>query len=604
MAAAPVATGSVGTLVRDALLLRHRALLPIPAALHPIALGERTNHGRNQHATPLVGFSPTSADEALRQILWAASLQLPVSAEGSLHSWSAGAMVQGGVSLVPWGLRSARPLEHGTITPLAAERAVLREGVVREDDDRFWVSSGTQLRQLNAILWRLGFSLPVLGGYDAQTVGGALPTGTHGSVLTRGPLAELAKAFELVRNGTKTRLEPADGPTDPARFRRRHPDWQLVQDDDEFRAVQLGMGTTGFVTRVLLETAPRFYMRERRMTLPGSEVQRILRAGNIYGVAEHANPAVRASRGPLFPGQTRRTYSLEMAWDPHADTYLVTMRDKVGEAESKRLDALADRRPEYFEDPWTTDPIKAFSRPAELTRPPLSSLAPLYLNSMIGRLFEFASKHAPGAVPRLVGSALDVLPDDAYVNRSYNVFHLGEGPSRIPSETGTLSVPLRGDMYLQAIDVMKQVMAELKATKGWEFPGLISLRFVKGTNILLADDEDVCKFEVILSGRSEFIQQQAQTYMDAFFAALDKRFPGEVRAHFGHIVPSQLQGPEAIGRLRRMFAADPGTVASRYDRFLAAREELDPQGTFVTPGKEALLPGIGTHRRRRRSRVQ
>jgi FAD/FMN-containing dehydrogenase len=569
-----------------------RALVAPPAELLPIALGVRTNHGHNQHGLPLVGFAPHSADEALRQIAWAERNHLPVSAEGSLHSWSAASMVNGGVALVPWGMRSEHPLEDGTIMPLAAEEAVLRPSALAQARGRFWVTSGTQLRQLNRVLWEQGFSIPVMGGYDAQTVGGALPTGTHGSVLLRGPMAELAKGFELVRHGTKTRLEPANGPTDPAKFRREHPDWQLVQDDDQFRAAQLGMGTAGFVTRVLLQTTPRFYLRERRMVLPASEVRRILHGENIYGVVEHANPKFAGRHGAMFPGQSKRVYHLELALDPHSDSYLVTLRDKVGAAEATRLDELARAHPDYFEDPWTTDPVKAFSRPAELTRPPLSNLVPGYFHSILGKVFEFASEHVPGAIPKLVGAAGATATDREYVNRSYNVFHLGEGPSNIPSEVGTLSVPLRGDMYLEAVEVMKQVMAKFRAEKGWEFPGLISLRFVKGTDILLADNEDVCKFEIILSGESEFIQRQAQAYVDAFYAALDERFPGLVRAHFGHMIPAQLKGPDAARKLRELFPADPGSSESRYDRFLEAREQLDPDGTFITPGKQEMFPGV------------
>lgn len=559
--------------------------LQVPANLKPIALGERTNHGENQRARPFVGFAPGSAEQAREQIAWAAAHQLPVSAEGSLHSWSAGAMVDGGVTLVPWNMRSDHPLRDGTIAPLAAERAILRDGIGPAAANQFWVSSGTQLRQLNGVLWEQGFSLPVMGGYDAQTVGGALPTGTHGSVLSRGPMAELAKGFELVRDDRKTRLEPANGPTDPAKFRREHPDWTLVQDDDEFHAVQLGMGTTGFVTRVLLEVVPRFYMREQRTTLPAAHMDSLLRGGNIYNLVEHSG---RSSAWfpdrHLLPGQTKPAYSIELALDPNADEYLVTRRDKVDAVEAARLDERARQHPDWFEKPWTRNIVDAFTRPAQFTRPALSSIAPMYLHGLIGKAFEFASEHLPVAVPALVHAAGGAVRDSEYVNRSYNVFHLGEGPSSIPSEVGTLSVPLRGDMYLEAVQIMKRVIAQLKVEKGWRFPGLISLRFVKGTDILLADGEDVCKFEVILSGKSEFIQRQAQAYMDAFFRALDERFPGLVRAHFGHMVPTQLKGPGAIAKLRQLF---PG-----YDRFLAARAELDPQGTFITPGKLELLPGI------------
>ena len=177
--------------------------------------------------------------------------------------------------------------------------------------------------------------------------------------------------------------------------------------------------------------------------------------------------------------------------------------------------------------------------------------------SRSGNVTELASKYVPSAIPKLMGTAGNTVRDDEYVNRSYNVFHLGEGPSNIPAEVGTLSVPLRDDKYLEAVPVMKRVIADLKAQKGWEFPGLISLRFVKGTDILLADKEDVCKFEIILTGESTFIQKQAQTYMDAFFEALDKRFPGDVRAHFGHTGPQSAERPEGRRQTARAVPRRP-----------------------------------------------
>ena len=50
------------------------------------------------------------------------------------------------------------------------------------------IGSGTTVKEINAQLWAQGKALPVLGGFDGQTLGGVLPTGTHGSVLKAGSL--------------------------------------------------------------------------------------------------------------------------------------------------------------------------------------------------------------------------------------------------------------------------------------------------------------------------------------------------------------------------------------------------------------------------------
>ena len=43
------------------------------------------------------------------------------------------------------------------------------------------VGSGVTVRELNRWLWLKGKSMPLLGGCDAQTIGGLLTTGTHGN---------------------------------------------------------------------------------------------------------------------------------------------------------------------------------------------------------------------------------------------------------------------------------------------------------------------------------------------------------------------------------------------------------------------------------------
>src|SRR5215469_7345323 len=59
------------------------------------------------------------------------------------------------------------------------------------------VRSGTRLRDLNAALDRLGLAMTNLGDIDAQTIAGALSTGTHGTGATYGGMATQLAAVEL-----------------------------------------------------------------------------------------------------------------------------------------------------------------------------------------------------------------------------------------------------------------------------------------------------------------------------------------------------------------------------------------------------------------------
>src|SRR2546423_1534592 len=58
--------------------------------------------------------------------------------------------------------------------------------------------AGISLHELGAELAKLGLSLPNLGSIDAQSVAGAISTGTHGSSLNHGLLAQSITAISLV----------------------------------------------------------------------------------------------------------------------------------------------------------------------------------------------------------------------------------------------------------------------------------------------------------------------------------------------------------------------------------------------------------------------
>ena len=60
------------------------------------------------------------------------------------------------------------------------------------------VPAGMTLRALNPLLWERGWALPNLGDIDAQTVAGAISTGTHGTGAAHRGLASQVRALELV----------------------------------------------------------------------------------------------------------------------------------------------------------------------------------------------------------------------------------------------------------------------------------------------------------------------------------------------------------------------------------------------------------------------
>ena len=75
------------------------------------------------------------------------------------------------------------------------------------------VRAGTTLRQLNRELDDAGLAMTNLGDIDAQTIAGALSTGTHGTGAALGGLATQVESLDLLLADGSTLHCSADGPT-------------------------------------------------------------------------------------------------------------------------------------------------------------------------------------------------------------------------------------------------------------------------------------------------------------------------------------------------------------------------------------------------------
>ena len=131
-----------------------------------------------------------------------------VRAVGAGHSWSDVALTDGYL-IEPLHLSGLLPLEEGMLRAEARQRSLVR------------VLGGTPLNVLNAALDARGLALTNMGGYDAQTISGAVSTSTHGSGLRWGPFPNMVRSLDLVvAGGGRSGSSPPAGPTDPAAFAR------------------------------------------------------------------------------------------------------------------------------------------------------------------------------------------------------------------------------------------------------------------------------------------------------------------------------------------------------------------------------------------------
>jgi L-gulono-1,4-lactone dehydrogenase len=171
-------------------------------------------------ATPARQVRPGSVAEISAAVRSAASSGLPVRALGSGHSFTAIASCDGGMALDLSGFTGVVAADTGT-------------GVVT-------VRSGTPLGALNKSLAAMGLAMANLGDIDAQTLAGALATGTHGTGSGLGGLATQVLGMSLVlADGSEVSCSVSERPS-------------------LFDAARVGLGSLGVVTTVTLQCVPAF----------------------------------------------------------------------------------------------------------------------------------------------------------------------------------------------------------------------------------------------------------------------------------------------------------------------------------------------------------
>lgn len=188
-----------------------------------------TNWAENLHVTLQQFSAPRTRDE-LRTALQQASGPVRVAASG--HSFT---------PLVPTDatMISLADLDQGTpVTEVDTENATA------------WLDAGTSLRALSPALQAEGLAFRNLGDYDAQTLAGAISTGTHGTGRTLPCLSAEVRALELMT---------ADG---------RILQISAEQDPDLLAAAQVSLGSLGIILRAKMNLQPAYKLHRRTWVEP------------------------------------------------------------------------------------------------------------------------------------------------------------------------------------------------------------------------------------------------------------------------------------------------------------------------------------------------
>ncbi|GAB79376.1 D-arabinono-1,4-lactone oxidase [Austwickia chelonae] len=219
-------------------------------------------------AFPVRRVSVRDEDEVVAVLRGAVEEGLRVKAVGAGHSFTGAAYTDG--VLVD-------------LSALAGLRGVVADGA----GARVRVGAGTTLRELNVLLDESGLAVPNLGDIDAQTIAGAISTGTHGTGATFGGLSSFVTALRVVT---------ADGRVS----------WcSRAEDPELFAAAGVGLGAFGVVVEVELACVPAF--RVRAVESPERLSELLPRLDEVMTEHDH----------------------VEFFWFPYTDSCLVKRHDRL-----------------------------------------------------------------------------------------------------------------------------------------------------------------------------------------------------------------------------------------------------------------------------------
>jgi L-gulonolactone oxidase len=229
------------------------------------------NWAGNQHADAAEVRSPADAGEVAEAVLAARAGGRRVRAVGSGHSFTAAAVTDG-VRLELGRLAGVRVVDGHDVT----------------------VGAGTTLHDLGPLLAGRGLAMTNLGDIDAQTVSGAVSTGTHGTGVRFPGLAGQVSGLELVlADGAVVTCSAAERP-------------------ELFAAARLGLGSVGVITAMTLRCEPAYLVRAEET--PGRLPDLLADLPGFFEGADHA----------------------EFFWFPHTDRTLIKQNSRLP----------ADSRPE------------------------------------------------------------------------------------------------------------------------------------------------------------------------------------------------------------------------------------------------------------------
>jgi hypothetical protein len=331
----------------------------------------------------------------------------------------------------------------------------------------FETSGGTKVHQLITALEKEGLALMNKGGSSIQAISGAIATSTHGSGIGIGPLPSIVRSMTIVGKAGKVyRIEPSAGITDRALFQAdqlvQENEIQLIQDDDAFHAVMVGVGSMGLVFSMIIEVQESYRLYEERKVWNWETFKAKMQEGDLYTFINnhrHFDVLINPYIDETYDSPTRKC--------------LVTTRNYT---HSCKVPPNAQRERNY---------LSSF----------VSGI------SISGRLSSWIFNRNSQNIPRLTNNSLARLEDYAengggFEDIYYKVLDQGLGELKFYGYAIELGFEI--DKAFEAVDLIIKVCKEAMEY-GHYLAAPFSLRYVKRcpAHFSMMNQYDTCMIEVV-----------------------------------------------------------------------------------------------------------
>jgi hypothetical protein len=295
---------------------------------------------------------------------------------------------------------------------------------------------GIHVMELHRALEGAGLALPTSGASNGQTLAGAIATGTHGAALSVGAMQDFVRGIHLVvEGGRHLYVEPASSPVVSSEFvatlgAEHH------RSDALFRAALVSFGSFGLVHGFLFEAAPLYELLKYRFRVDHATAL-------SWFDLDFPRMAREANLPPASP------YHFEVVFDPYRMS--------------------AGQRGAFVTTMYQVPPRATREQPTPRGFEPGDDVMQL-----IARLTDLTAAPVPTLVSNLMAAQLtDVSGEQATPGQTF-------------SSTNIRGPVLSAELGVSLAQAQLAVRALVDEAQRRSFPGLVAVRFLRGSEATLA----------------------------------------------------------------------------------------------------------------------